>query len=332
MRTRREGASNLYKRGKVWWARVQVAGRDIRRSLQTTSRPEALKRIKAVLDDAEHIRFYGEARQRWQDAVVEWSKDARETLKPNTFKRYLVSLRQVAPLMDGLYIDQITPRTISGIARRSGITNATRRRDLTAVSMVLRWCSAHGWREDNPARTWDRSVIRERRDPIVLPSESEIDRVAAAAPENFANLIRFAQYTGLRQEEAASLTRNQARGNAIQLTHTKTARPRAVPLDERAVGTLMGTLPYVGSPFVFWHDNGERYKNVSSRFRIFVKRAGVRPFRFHDLRHWYAVDYLRRGGSIYRLQQILGHRSIRTTELYLAYVTPEEADKSKSAQ
>ena len=30
-------------------------------------------------------------------------------------------------------------------------------------------------------------------------------------------------------------------------------------------------------------------------------------FRFHDLRHWFAVDYQRRGGNIYTLQKILGH-------------------------
>ncbi len=321
---------NLYKRGSVWWARVQVAKRDVRRSLQTSSRSEALKRLKAVLEDAQHIRFYGEARQRWHNAVLEWNKDARESLSANSLKRYLVSLKQVADIIGDVYVDEIDTRTISRIARRSGVSNATRKRDLTAVSGVLRWCAAHGWREDNPARTWDRSVVRERRDPIVLPDPGDIDQVVAIAPGNFAALIRFAQYTGLRQEEAASLTRPQIRAGAIQLTVTKTIRPRAVTLDERAAGTLMGTLPYAGSAFVFWHGAGDRYRNVSSRFRVFVKRAGVRPFRFHDLRHWYAVDYLRRGGSIYTLQQLLGHKSIKTTEIYLGYVTPEEADASKS--
>ena len=283
-----------------------------------------------MLDDAQHIRFYGEARHRWHEAVVEWNKDARESLSASTHKRYLVSLRQVADLIGDVYVDEIDRRIISRIARRPKITNATRRRDLTAVAAVLGWSCAHGWREDNPARTWDRSLVRERRDPIVLPDVSDIDRVVGTAPGNFANLIRFAQYTGLRQEEAASLTRQQVRGTAIQLTTTKTVRPRAVPLDDRAAGTLMGTLPYVGSSYVFWHGSGDRYRNVSSRFRTFIKRSGVRPFRFHDLRHWYAVDYLRRGGSIYRLQQILGHKSIKTTEIYLGYLTPDEADAAKS--
>jgi integrase/recombinase XerD len=48
------------------------------------------------------------------------------------------------------------------------------------------------------------------------------------------------------------------------------------------------------------------------------------PFRFHDLRHRHAVDWLKSGGSIYDLQQRLGHTSVKTTEIYLAFLTPEE--------
>jgi integrase/recombinase XerD len=326
------GGDNLYRRGNgTWYARVQVRGRDIRRSLRTASRPEAVKRLKAILEQAEHIRFHGEARHTWNEAVVEWAKAAAADTKPSTIKRYVVSLRQVRRIMDGLYVDEITPRVISRIARRGGVSNATRRRDLTAVSVVLRWCAGHGWREDNPARTWDRGILRERRDPTALPHEADIDRVIAAAPGNFARMIRFAQYTGMRLEEVASLRRSQIRGDTVQLTNTKNGRARAVPLDDRAAGTLAGTPPYFGSANIFWHDQGERYRNVSSRFRVIVKRSGARPFRFHDLRHWYAVDYLRRGGSIYTLSQILGHSSVKVTEIYLRYVTPEEAERSKAA-
>lgn len=131
---------------------------------------------------------------------IEWAKAAGDDTKASTIKRYLVSLGQVRGIMDGLYVDEINSRTISRIARRAGVSNVTRRRDLTAVSVVLRWCAAHEWREDNPARAWDLSIVRERRDPIVLPEPADIDRVVAAAPGNFARLIRFAQYIGMRQE------------------------------------------------------------------------------------------------------------------------------------
>jgi len=47
--------------------------------------------------------------------------------------------------------------------------------------------------------------------------------------------------------------------------------------------------------------------------------------RCHHLRHRFAVEYLRAGGNIYQLQKILGHSSIKTTEIYLNYLTPDEA-------
>jgi integrase/recombinase XerD len=50
----------------------------------------------------------------------------------------------------------------------------------------------------------------------------------------------------------------------------------------------------------------------------------VQHMRFHDMRHRHAVDWLKKGKSIYDLQQRLGHTSVKTTEIYLAYLTPVE--------
>ena len=202
-------SDNLVKRGGTWYARVQVDGRDIRRSLRTASKAEAMRRLAKVLADAEHLRFHGENRHSWQTIVVDWAQDAAQTIKPSTLRRYLTSLRQLDGILSELYIDQITAATIGRIARRAGVSNATRRRDITAVSMVLRWCSAQGYREDNPTRVWDRGVIKERRDPIRLPEDYDIDCVVAAAPGNFARMILFARYTpcARRRLRASSDTR-----------------------------------------------------------------------------------------------------------------------------
>ena len=345
MPKKRGGGENLFQRDGVWYTRIQIGGRDIKRSLRTTVFAEAKKRREKILKAAKHVRFHGEERHTWKDAVVEWAKDAPQTISLGTLKRYLVSIGQLRGILDRLYLDEISSKTISQIARRGGVSNATRRRDITAVSAVLRWCVAHEWREDNPAKSWDRDVIKERRDPIVLPADYAIACVIAAAPGNFARMIRWAQYTGMREEECASLERPEISlpRKAAQLHRAKTNRPRSVPLDERAMGVLSATPVSLKTKFVFWHEpnrrgsndpNAYRYSNVASRFRATVKNAQRKPeaqkqpvpnaFRFHDLRHWYAVDYLRSGGSIYALQQILGHTSIKTTELYLDYLTPAE--------
>lgn len=336
---------NLYRRGKIWWCRIQVGGQEHRRSLRTASIVVARARLKLEMEKAQHFRYHGENRHTWKEAVVEWAKDPG--VKASVVERYLSSFKQLRHILEALYVDEITRAVASKIARRAEVSNATRRRDLTAVSAVLRWCLAHGWAEENAARLFDRSVIRERRDPITLPAEEDIALVVAGSPGNFAKLVRFLQYSGMREEEGASLEPFQiSRERAVAtLTQTKTSRPRAVPLDDRALACLPGTQPGTVTPlhrkWVFWHGAGDRYANVASKFAAITRRVAreakkekrpFRRFRLHDLRHWFAVDYLKRGGSIYDLQQILGHASIKTTELYLAYLAPGEAGLTRGGE
>ena len=97
---------------------------------------------------------------------------------------------------------------------------------------------------------------------------------------------------------------------------------------------LISALPaYAGKPLLFWHSDGENYKNFAGNFSrtirqtaAWAKANGVafRPFRFHDLRHWHAVEWLKAGRSIYDLQRRLGHASIKTTEIYCEYLTADE--------
>jgi len=182
--------------------------------------------------------------------------------------------------------------------------------------------------------------VRVRNSPIALPEHDDIAAIIAACPGNFAKIVTLALQTGMREEEIASLEHSSVSEprQQITLTQTKTSRPRTIPLSDSALGTYVGTVRALKSPYVFWHDGGERYANVSSRFAAIrartnreQKRRGLPKitFRFHDLRHRYAVNYLRDGGNIYDLQKILGHSSIRTTELYLDYLSPDDQKIAK---
>lgn len=87
----------------------------------------------------------------------------------------------------------------------------------------------------------------------------------------------------------------------------------------------------MGKLHAFSHHGGMPYRNVASRFAAkataaWAQKNGVdfTSFRFHDLRHRHAVDWLKSDRSIYDLQQRLGHRSIKTTEIYLDHLKPDE--------
>jgi integrase len=323
---------NLYRRGAVWWGRVQVAGSDHRRSLRTRDRTEASIRLKAWKTELERAARFGIERHSWKEAVTKYVNEVMPgAVEASTAKRYLASFRMVDPILEPLYLDQIDRGVMAKIAGRKGPSNATKRRDLTAVSQVLRAANSWGWIDRNPARDYDRSIIREHRDPIVLPTHDDINALISACPNaTLRALIKTLHGTGMRLEEAASLERRQVdfARKAITLERTKRRKARTVPMSAQAVGTIQALPARIGCPYVFWHGEGERYRNLSSQLAAIGKRAGVR-FRRQDLRHRFAVDYLRAGGSIYDLQQILGHASIKTTEIYLAFLTPDEQRVAK---
>lgn len=62
--------SNLYRRGKTWWARVQVRGKEIRRSLHTKNRADAIARLSTWLHEVNQSAHTGKVRVLWQQAVL----------------------------------------------------------------------------------------------------------------------------------------------------------------------------------------------------------------------------------------------------------------------
>lgn len=326
----------LIKRGKTFYVRFEINGQDKRRSLRTGNRAEAEKRLVAWRKQISHISFYGEERRTWPTAVTKYAKEVLpQSVKPKTAQRYLVSLRQLDSFFRPKFIDEVDRKFVSYVISerlKAGVTNATIRRDLTAASRVLAACISWGWRDDNPAGEFDRSIIKERRDPIRMPTDDEVAWAIQVVPPTMGRIMLCALQTGMREDEIVTLKHPQVDLSRPSLTlyKTKGGKPRAIDLSVGAAGTISGTPRHLHSPFVFWHGNGEPYLNFASNYAEQRRKHNI-PFRFHDLRHKYAVDYLKNGGNIYTLQQILGHASIKTTEIYLAYLTPEETAASKYA-
>lgn len=340
----------LYTRNGIFWARFKVRGVEYRLSLRTRSERVAERRLKAERERIEDTAYFGSSDPvRWQDAVVSWAGAwPRLGIKLKTGARYAQSLACVRKWLDTLKVHEIDNATLKEIVRargKHGVTNATLRRDLTAVSSVLGHCVDEGWIEENPAHMIDRSRFKERRLPIVLPRADSIAQVFAER-SRFIDIAELSLETGMRQEEVAGLEHDRIdrKRMAATLEQTKGNAVRQVTLSAKALAIIDRQPRHFRSKWVFWHDNGERYLNVDSSFYALVKRvarkaaqAGVdfRRFRFHDLRHLFAVTYLReQRGTIYALQQELGHKSIKTTEEYLRHLTPDEqlAAKHGAAQ
>lgn len=334
---------NLYRRGATYWARIQIAGRDVRQSLRTGNRAEAVKRLEKLLKDAERIRFGEEARHKYEDAVVLWAESGFGGVKPKSAARYQTSLRMLHEHFAPLYLDQINAKRIGEFVRcrrKDGATNATIRRDLSALSRCVGHANAHGWGEENAARTFDRSVIRERKFVMERVDGAALKAVLAKCSPIFAAYVRFLLATGVRADEAATIKRAVVDWSGSRCLVNGKTGPRTIELSAEALAIAKAVPPSLSSPFLFWASHGGRYTDPSQRFataRQSAQKAARREgetfkrFRLHDLRHEYAIRYLEAGGSLYALQKHLGHSSIKTTESYCAFLTPEQAERAKGS-
>jgi integrase len=157
-------------------------------------------------------------------------------------------------------------------------------------------------------------------------------------------LILAAAMTGLRQSELLGLRwrdidwtaqRIRVRNTFVRGEHSKQGKSdlstrRSVPMADRvareldryskrtayrADDDLVFAHPQTGSPL-------DRSK-VTKRFKKACKDAGVRPVRFHDLRHTFATRLAASGQPLRMIQEFLGHADSKTTQIYAHYAPSE---------
>ncbi|MDO8171923.1 tyrosine-type recombinase/integrase [Acetobacter tropicalis] len=337
----------------MWWAEIVISGKRHRESLRTTDAREAERRVEAIRNKIERTAIGIPDEESWPAAVVRWAAEGLSGVKPSVRTRYLSSIRNFDQQFGSLLIASISTRDIAEWvrSRKSGgkssrtecgteISNASIQRDLTALSRLMSFCCSIGWRTDNPVQSFDRTIIRERRDPKRPPTLHEIEQVMRAAPAGVAGILGILTTTGMRLAEAVHLERSQvdSKRQQILLTKTKTSRPRtiawitpggdATPYLEK--GHKKGLL-YVSEA------TEQAYANFSSNVgqvqrRILKDNPFFHRFGVHDLRHAFALRWLKAGGNIYRLSRHLGHSSVKVTEQnYLGYLTVEEQERVQLA-
>ena len=275
---------NISVRNGVYWGRFQVAGRTYRKSLHVRVEPakraeaKAIRALDLIRQEIEEQIHHGITPPKvWQEVVIAWNEQALSAIAESSYKRYLVSLSQCRAWLDSKAIHEIDVACLRDLikARRAGgVSNATIRRDLTAISAVLSVAQDEGWITENPALLINRKRIPERRDPILLPTDVAIAVMLEELPPKIADICAFAIETGMRQDEIVQLDWTCIDLNrAVATIHkTKGSKLRAVPLSAGAIAILRRQPRANGSQIVFHRTDGQTMDWVSSQFGATARR------------------------------------------------------------
>jgi site-specific recombinase XerD len=285
----------------------------------------------------------------WRAALTLFDADLRRRgAAEKTRRAYAIDLGQFATWCDAQRLEpaEVTPRTL----RRYAATLSDRRavaatvaRKLAALRAFYRALREHGEVAQNPADLIP-APKRPRNLPRVLrPDEmaAVLDRIPASTPLELRDraLFEVAYACGLRAEELVNLDATSVDFDGEQLrVEGKGSKTRILPAGEpalRAVGRyLERARPALaagdGEPALFLSKSGRRLStsDVRRRLRVWARQAslqgGISP---HALRHSFATHLLEGGADLRAIQELLGHASISTTQIY----TRVESARLKSA-
>ena len=127
-------------------------------------------------------------------------------------------------------------------------------------------------------------------------------------------LILFLYASGLRISECLQMRREDLEGNWLHVRHGKGEKERLVPVAREALDALASYLD--AAPFereAIWLNYQGRPLSRISAYKITQKFLGVSP---HVLRHSYATALIIGGADLRVVQELLGHASLLTTQIY----------------
>jgi len=246
--------------------------------------------------------------------------------------------RQASPVAPRAWTRELLERALRDLFQ-SGHSAASAARALAAWRSFSRFCVRRGVIAEDPARALP-FPRRPRRLPRTLPAHdlgAALDRISSPEPSAVRDraLLELAYSSGLRLSELVGLDRAHVdRANRLLRVRGKGRRERIVPMGRGAAEALDRYLAARaaadsratraeageggGSP-LFVNPRGQRLSGrtvqrvVRRRLAEVAGGLGVTP---HALRHSFASHLLDRGADLRAIQELLGHRSLASTQVY----------------
>lgn len=170
---------------------------------------------------------------------------------------------------------------------------------------------------------------KNQRLPVVL-SKKEIKLIIDKINNNKHRLIISVAYSsGLRVGEIVNLKCKDIDPEELTITikQGKGRKDRLTVLSDSIVSDLLVlTANKQNNDLVFESERGGKLTTTTLQkvFRTSLKRAGIKKeATFHSLRHSFATHLLENGVDVRYVQELLGHRNIRTTQIYTHVTNPK---------
>lgn len=238
-------------------------------------------------------------------------------VSPSTTNRYLNDLRGLfSRALEWGLIPEHPLSTVKGLKEPSGKIRWLSDDE----EQLLRKALDEREKRDREGRA-SANEWRAERNYELLPDLSLWDYVDHLKP-----MVLISLNTGLRQGELLKLTWDAVDlANAVLTIHdvnTKSGKTRHIPLNTEALSVLKKWKKQTKSELVFPGPSGEAMTQMKTSWANVLKAAGIKNFRWHDMRHHFASRLVMAGVDLNTVRELLGHADLKMTLRY-SHLAPE---------
>jgi len=326
----------IYKRGNIYYIRyVDPSGKVIRESARTTNLKEALKFLaqrkaevlKGEIHERVKIKNYSfkelaERYKEWAEIQKSWNKSKRYMVEVLEQRFGNIALRKLEPSIIGKFVVDIV---------KQDKKPATVNKYLVILKHMLRKAVEWNMVEDFILKRLSSiKQLRLNNRRLRYLTKEEIERFLSCCDEKLYPIVFTALNTGMRKSEILGLKWSNVdlKNGYIYIERSKNEESRVIPMNKRLLELFKRMYEKRQGDYVFINPKtGDRYKDIKSAFKTALKKAGIKNFHFHDLRHTFASHLVMAGVDLTTVKELLGHKDIKMTLRY-SHLAPEHKQKA----
>lgn len=322
---------SLLKRGTIWWSFLYVDGLRHQSSTGTSNKRQAEAIEQKLREDINARRFQVVT---YDPKITVAALCARFMADPGYRPHHYFHIKAILPFFGDMQVIRLGRNHAAEFRAwrmsRKKLTDATVNRSLSTLRHILYWAVDEQLIQANPLSRL--KLVKERRLRRPVMTMAEEDAVLIALPDYLRQIIVCALDTGMRRGEVLKQRWEDVDLNRklLMVTKSKTidGEGREIPLTDRLFRILAKKPETEGVVFTM---QGQPLEWIRKGWLGGLKRAGLRHFRIHDLRHTFNTRLMEAGVIQDVRMALMGHSGgsrVHSTYTHVELPIKREAIKS----